>query len=51
MTGAILSGDRSTFDQHFDPAEIGIRSTGKAFEFRIPDGVDTSPTSSATAKA
>jgi protoporphyrinogen oxidase len=36
---AILSGNRTTFDQHFDPAHIGIRSEGKAFEFRVPAGV------------
>jgi len=33
---AILSGDRSVFDQHFDPAELGIRSEPKAFEFKLP---------------
>ena len=33
---AILSGDRATFDQHFDPIKIGIRSEGKAFEFKLP---------------
>jgi hypothetical protein len=33
---AILSGDRSVFDRHFDPTEIGIRSEPKAFEFRLP---------------
>jgi hypothetical protein len=33
---AILSGDRSVFDRHFDPVEIGIRSEPKAFEFRLP---------------
>jgi protoporphyrinogen oxidase len=33
---AILSGDRTTFDRHFDPTEIGIRSETKAFEFKIP---------------
>ena len=35
---AILSGNRTTFDQHVDPAHIGIRSEGKAFEFRLPVG-------------
>lgn len=40
---AILSGDRSAFDQHFDPTAIGIRSEKKAFEFKLPPGVDTSP--------
>jgi len=33
---AILSGDRSAFDAHFDPAKIGIRSEKKAFEFKLP---------------
>ncbi len=33
---AILAGDRSTFDQHFDPTTIGIRSEGKSFEFKVP---------------
>jgi hypothetical protein len=33
---AILSGDRTTFDRHFDPNEIGIRSQPKAFEFKLP---------------
>jgi protoporphyrinogen oxidase len=33
---AILSGDRTTFDRHFDPTEIGIRSETKAFEFKLP---------------
>jgi len=37
---AILSGDRSLFDKHIDPTEIGIRSQGKAFEFRNPPGVE-----------
>jgi protoporphyrinogen oxidase len=36
---AILSGDRSIFDRHIDPAEIGIRTEAKAFEFNIPAGV------------
>jgi protoporphyrinogen oxidase len=35
---AILSGDRTTFDRHFDPTEIGIRSEPKAFEFKLPQG-------------
>ena len=26
---AILSADRTTFDRHFDPTEIGIRSESK----------------------
>jgi protoporphyrinogen oxidase len=33
---AIISGDRSIFDRHFDPTEIGIRSEKKVFEFRVP---------------
>ncbi len=33
---AIISGDRTAFDLHFDPSEIGIRSEGKAFEFKVP---------------
>jgi protoporphyrinogen oxidase len=33
---AVLSGDRTTFDLHFDPTEIGIRSEPKAFEFKVP---------------
>lgn len=33
---AILSGDRSHFDQRVDPAELGIRSESKAFEFQLP---------------
>ena len=36
---SILSGDRSTFDRHFDPTQLGIRSEGKPFEFRLPTGV------------
>lgn len=36
---AILSGDRSHFDQRVDPAELGIRSESKAFEFQIPVSV------------
>src|SRR6185503_2312082 len=31
---AIMSGSRVEFDQHVDPAAIGIRSEGKAFEFK-----------------
>jgi protoporphyrinogen oxidase len=37
---AILSGHRATFDQHFDPTQIGIRSEPKAFEFRLPKGAE-----------
>ncbi len=37
---AILSGDRDQFDLHFSPNELGIRSEGKAFEFRNPPGVE-----------
>ncbi len=33
---AIQSGDRSTFDRHIDPTQIGIRSEKKAFEFKNP---------------
>ena len=37
---AIISGDRSTFDRHIDPNELGIRSERKPFEFRNPPGVE-----------
>ena len=37
---AILSGDRSHFDRRVDPAELGIRSESKAFEFQLPVSVD-----------
>lgn len=33
---AIMSGDRSTFDRHLDPANLEIRSVKKAFEFKNP---------------
>jgi hypothetical protein len=33
---AILSGDRTMFDRHLDPAELPIRSAKKAFEFKNP---------------
>lgn len=33
---AILSGDRTTFDRHIDPANLEIRSVKKAFEFKNP---------------
>ena len=33
---AILSGDRTHFDRRIDPAELGIRSESKAFEFQLP---------------
>jgi protoporphyrinogen oxidase len=33
---AIMAGDRSTFDRHIDPRELGIRSERKAFEFKNP---------------
>jgi protoporphyrinogen oxidase len=33
---AILSGDRTHFDRRMDPAELGIRSESKAFEFQLP---------------
>lgn len=32
----ILSGDRAHFDRRVDPAELGIRSESKAFEFQLP---------------
>jgi hypothetical protein len=33
---AILAGDRTTFDRHIDPTQLGIRGTKKAFEFKNP---------------
>lgn len=33
---AILSGNRTTFDLHFDPTQIAIRSEPKPFEFILP---------------
>jgi protoporphyrinogen oxidase len=33
---AIFSGDRTHFDRRMDPAELGIRSESKAFEFQNP---------------
>ncbi len=36
---AIVAGDRIAFDEHVDPAVLGIRSESKAFEFKIPAGV------------
>lgn len=33
---AILSGDRTTFDRHLDPANLEIRSVKKTFEFKNP---------------
>jgi hypothetical protein len=33
---AIVEGNRQTFDRHFDPDELGIRSESKAFEFVLP---------------
>lgn len=39
---AILSGDRTGFDEHIDPTKIGIRSEPKAFEFRIPAAANES---------
>jgi protoporphyrinogen oxidase len=33
---AIISGDRTTFDRHLDPAHLEIRSVKKSFEFRNP---------------
>jgi len=37
---AILSGNRDTFDRHFSPDELDIRSESKPFEFRNPAGVE-----------
>jgi protoporphyrinogen oxidase len=37
---AILSGNRTNFDRRVDPAELGIRSESKAFEFQLPVSVD-----------
>ena len=37
---SIISGDRSQFDRHFSPTELGIRSESKPFEFRNPAGVE-----------
>jgi protoporphyrinogen oxidase len=37
---AILSGDRSHFDRRINPAELGIRSESKAFEFQLPVSTD-----------
>jgi hypothetical protein len=37
---AIVSGDRTHFDRRVDPAELGIRSESKAFEFQLPVSVD-----------
>jgi len=37
---AILSGDRAEFDEHLDPARVGIRSENKPFEFINPAGYD-----------
>lgn len=36
---AIVSGSRTEFDEHVDPAKIGIRSESKAFSFDIPAAV------------
>ncbi len=33
---SIVSGDRTHFDRRVDPAELGIRSESKAFEFQLP---------------
>jgi hypothetical protein len=33
---AILSGDRTDFDRHIDPTQIGIQSERKVFEFKNP---------------
>lgn len=37
---AILSGDRTAFDRHIDPTQLGIRSESKPLEFRNPPGVE-----------
>jgi protoporphyrinogen oxidase len=37
---AIVSDDRTHFDRRVDPAELGIRSESKAFEFQLPISVD-----------
>ncbi len=38
---AVLSGDRSEFDSHFDPANLGIGATSKKpFGFKMPPGVE-----------
>ncbi len=37
---AIISGDRSHFDRRIDPAELGIRTESKAFEFQLPVSTD-----------
>jgi protoporphyrinogen oxidase len=37
---AILSGDRNHFDRRVNPAELGIRSESKAFEFQLPVSID-----------
>jgi protoporphyrinogen oxidase len=37
---AILSGDRIHFDRRVDPAELGIRTESKAFEFQLPVSVN-----------
>jgi protoporphyrinogen oxidase len=37
---AILSGDRSHFDRRINPAELGIRTESKAFEFQLPLSVE-----------
>ena len=36
---AILSGHRADFDRRIDPAALGIRSEGKAFEFKVPSNL------------
>jgi protoporphyrinogen oxidase len=37
---AVLSADRTHFDRRADPAELGIRSESKAFEFQLPVPID-----------
>lgn len=36
---AIISGQRADFDRRVDPAELGIRSGKKSFEFKMPAGI------------
>jgi len=33
---AVLSGDRSTFDRHFEPEGISIQSGDKIIGFKVP---------------
>ncbi len=36
---SVLGGDRTGFDRRVDPAELNIRSEGKAFSFDLPVSV------------